>query len=122
MRHEVNHDDKSLTFAIYNNMGLFIIGIPVGVALSSVAGGTLIIKVVLVLLSFTFTMVILFFDIWYNIFFAHRDLIGQVTKSINAATRKQAPPPSTTTTTMSGSKNSSKTQTQNSQSSKDSST
>ncbi len=45
-----------------------MIGVPLAVALQPVLGGVLIIEVGVIIVAFTFTLVSLFFDVWYSIF------------------------------------------------------
>jgi ABC-type branched-subunit amino acid transport system substrate-binding protein len=93
---------KSLTYATYNNLGLFLIGIPAGIGLWKVNSGMLIIEVAVVVLSFTFTNFIMFFDTWYRIFFAHKDIVGQASKSAEAAATRRGGPGGSHSTSHSG--------------------
>lgn len=83
-----NIELKSIAHAIYNFMGMVIIGIPAGFGLSQVPQGTTIIIIAMIAFAFTFCLFILFFDIWYKIFFADKDIVGQASKSMEMAARK----------------------------------
>lgn len=56
----------------YNNLVLGIIGIPLALVLRKIPGGVEIIMVSVTCIAFTFTICILFFDIWYRIPFNER--------------------------------------------------
>jgi len=78
------NESKSIAYAIYNDIILCVVAIPLAIALGPVPSGVIIIEIAAVLLSFTFTLFILFFDIWYKIFFAN-SLIAQATNALNTA-------------------------------------
>jgi len=67
---------KNIAFSIYNIAALLIIAVPLAIMLQNVSGGVIIIQVGVILIAFTFTMISLFFDIWYHIFFPTTDVIG----------------------------------------------
>jgi len=78
------NESKSIAYAIYNDIVLCIVAIPLAIALEQIPSGVLIIEIAVILLAFTFTLFILFFDIWYKIFFAD-SLVAQATNALNSS-------------------------------------
>lgn len=63
------NDFSAIAYAIYNNVLLLAIAIPLAIVLEEVPNGTMIISVIVVVLAFTFTIIILFFDTWLHVLF-----------------------------------------------------
>jgi len=61
------NDSSSIGYAIYNNVLLGAIAIPLGILLGEIPGGRLTVEVVIICLAFSFTMVVVFFKIWHRI-------------------------------------------------------
>lgn len=75
------NQSSSIAYAIYNIAALLIIGIPLAISLEDIPGGRLIIEVAVIVIAFTFTIVCLFFSVWYRVFVPMEDVIGGVTVS-----------------------------------------
>jgi ABC-type branched-subunit amino acid transport system substrate-binding protein len=65
---EFNHFSV-VVYAIYNNMILIVIAIPLAVLLEEVPDGVKIISTIVIVLAFMFTTIILFFETWLNVLF-----------------------------------------------------
>jgi len=61
------NESSSIAYAIYNNVLLGAIAIPLALLLEEVPGGRLVVIIVIICLAFSFTMVVVFFRIWHNI-------------------------------------------------------
>jgi hypothetical protein len=69
------NESSSIAYATYNNVVLAVIAVPLALVLRNVPGGVEIIEVAIIVLAFTFTMCILFFEIWYRIFFPDKNIV-----------------------------------------------
>eukprot|EP00026_Physarum_polycephalum_P006317 Phypoly_transcript_06359.p2 GENE.Phypoly_transcript_06359~~Phypoly_transcript_06359.p2 ORF type:complete len:205 (+),score=19.72 Phypoly_transcript_06359:1163-1777(+) len=58
---------SSIVYAVYNNIILMATAIPLALLLWDIPNGTLVITVIVIVLAFTFTICILFFDTWTQI-------------------------------------------------------
>lgn len=63
------NESKSIAAAIYADIALVVIAIPLALSIQDSEGGLAIVEVVVICLSFTFTMIVLFWTVWKNIFF-----------------------------------------------------
>jgi len=61
------NESSSIAYAIYNNILLGAIAIPLAVLIKEVPGGRLTVEVVIITIAFTFTLVMVFFKIWHSI-------------------------------------------------------
>jgi gamma-aminobutyric acid type B receptor len=62
-----NNESTTIAYAIYNITLLLAIAIPLAMLLNEVPGGRLVIEVVVIVMAFTFTMIVVFFGIWHRI-------------------------------------------------------
>eukprot|EP00026_Physarum_polycephalum_P000095 Phypoly_transcript_00095.p1 GENE.Phypoly_transcript_00095~~Phypoly_transcript_00095.p1 ORF type:complete len:2248 (+),score=271.90 Phypoly_transcript_00095:220-6963(+) len=62
-------ESKNIAYAVYNDLLLSIIAVPLALALRGVPNGTLIIEVGVIVLAFAFTLFILFYGTLHEIFF-----------------------------------------------------
>lgn len=77
------NESNSIAYAIYNDIGLAIVAIPLSFVLTSVPGGALVVEVAAIVLSFSFTLCVLFFNVWYNTFFHEKDVLGERLKNMS---------------------------------------
>jgi hypothetical protein len=75
------NQSSSIAYAIYNIAALLVLGIPLAITLEDIPGGRLIIEVAVIVIGFTFTIVCLFFSVWYRIFVPMEDVIGGISVS-----------------------------------------
>jgi hypothetical protein len=74
------NESSSIAYAIYNNVLLGVIAIPLAILIKEVPGARLTVEVVIVCLAFSFTMVVVFFRIWHSIILPDKVSIGTPTE------------------------------------------
>lgn len=86
-----HNDFSAVAYAIYNNVILLAIAIPLAIVLEKVPNGTMIIAVIVIVLAFTFTIIILFYDTWLHVLFPNKfNFPGLPSSSNNSAGRSSA--------------------------------
>jgi len=77
------NESKSIAYAIYNDIVLLIVAVPLAIVLKDQRSGIVIVEAAAVLLTFTFTLIILFTPIIYQIFFSGTEISLPVTRTGN---------------------------------------
>jgi hypothetical protein len=83
--HEYNQS-KSIAYAIYNIFALLVLAVPLSLALQDTPGGTLIIEVGVIAIAFSFTLMSLFFNVWHEMFFPSKSMLGSKLAVMNSRT------------------------------------
>jgi hypothetical protein len=79
------NESSSIAYAIYNNVLLGAIAIPLAILIKEVPGARLTVEVVIISLAFSFSMVVVFFKIWHTILLPDKINLA---KMESAATRR----------------------------------
>jgi hypothetical protein len=77
------NDSNSIAYAMYNDIGLAIISVPLSFILTRVPGGALVVEVAAIVLAFSFTLCVLFFNIWYSLLFHEKDVLAERLQSLS---------------------------------------
>jgi len=72
---------KTIGYAIYNNVMILILGVSLGFVLRDDKFALMVVTVSVIVLSFTFTLLVLNLSIWFEIFYAQFDVVGQARKA-----------------------------------------
>jgi len=96
------NESSSIAYAIYSNVLVLIIAIPLAILIDGVAGGRMIVEVIVIVAAFTLTTVIMFFSIWRRILVS-KTQVQMVAGGATATTRGK----SSTNSTRSGAASSS---------------
>lgn len=99
------NESKSIAYAIYNDIVLIIIAIPLALTLKEVPRGVVVVETAIIFISFTFTLLLLFFPIWWSIFFSSVDLQGiTIKKASGGSTSSTGHSPTNSNATSSSSR------------------
>lgn len=96
---------RSIAYSISAITSMLVLAVPLAIELQTIPGGALVIEVGVIVIAFTFTLVILFFDVWYRYFFPAKENSFNISKMSTLSRASRAQPANTTGTTQgSGSK------------------
>jgi hypothetical protein len=71
---------KGIAYSIYNNVVIILVAAPMAAVLEDVEYALVVVKVVAIVCSFTFTLFILNFTVWYKIFYEKFDIVAGLLK------------------------------------------
>jgi len=96
------NESKNIAYAIYNDVVLLVIACPLIAILENQQSGIAVIEVCVIVLAFSFTLIALFFEVWFNIFSSPKDVLDDAMRHVESVTNSSASSTSPDPVTTSG--------------------